>query len=173
MVLVERCLVGAIFLVAAAGKAWSRRTLDEFAGLIRDIRVIPARWSRRTATAVVVAEAAVPVLLLPAATTVAGFALAAVLLLGLAGVVALVLRRGMDVTCLCFGTAAASLRLRHLVRNLVLAAVAASGALGAAVLPAASDPVGAVVAVGAGIVVAALVVVMDDIVDLFSAIPAR
>ncbi|MFC7643690.1 MauE/DoxX family redox-associated membrane protein [Streptosporangium lutulentum] len=73
------------------------------------------------------AELAAVVLLAVPTTAVIGFALSAVLLTGFAAGIAGALRRGERTPCRCFGAAGTRLGPAHLVRNLVLAVIAAVG----------------------------------------------
>ena len=175
LVIAERFLFGLVLLASAVGKVRSGSAFGAFAASVREFGVLPAAWTRgRVAAGVVVAvEALVPLLLLTGATAPAGLAVAALLLTGLAGAVALVVRRGARVACLCFGTSATPLARRHVVRNAALALAAAVGAVAASAPAQPADPVGGAVAAAAGLVVAGLVVAMDDIVELFRALPVQ
>jgi hypothetical protein len=173
VVTAERCLLGLIFLASAGSKARSAAAFTAFADAVRDFAVLPSSWTRGSLVpgAVVAVEALVPVLLLTRSTTAAGLAVAAAVLAGLTVAVTLVVRRGAEVSCRCFG-AGARLGRRHVLRNLVLAVVAGAGVLAA--LPAAQPmhPVGVAAAVAAGAIGAGVVVFMDDIVELFRPLPA-
>lgn len=154
-----RCLLAVVFLAAAGSKLRSRASFAEFATSLR-----PLGLPRGVAGLTVIAEAAIPVLLLTTRTAPVGLLAAATLLTGLAVVPAVALRQGLDLACRCFGPARRPLTVRHVVRNGVLLAVAVGGlstTTGGAV-PAA----GAVVAAGTGLVGALLMIAFDDLVDL-------
>ena len=107
----------------------------------------------------------------PALLPAPAFALAVVLLLAFAGAIAVVLRRGVQASCRCFGgSGAAPFRPHHIVRNLVLVAVAVTGLVAVLAGPALTWEA---VALGAvpGVVVALLVTRLDDLVALFSPTP--
>ena len=168
-----RCLIGVVFLVSA----WSKRPVGgrfkQFSDSLAAMRLLPARAVVPVAAVVVVLEAAAVVLLmLPVhLSAAAGFVLAAVLLLGFAGSIAMVLRRGVQASCRCFGgSGSAPFRAHHIVRNLVLVAVAGAGLVAALAEPAF---VWEAVALGAvpGVVVALLVTRLDDLVELFAPTP--
>lgn len=163
-----RCLIGAVFLASFSGKVAGRGAFDRFAASLRDMQVVPSRSTRSVARYVVAAECAVWVLLAvpERAAAVAGFVLAGGLLAVFAAGIALSLRQGVRAPCRCFGVSAAPLGPRHVVRNLTLTALAVTGA---AAVPAAGTvgAGGAAVAASAGLLLGALVTVLDDILDLF------
>jgi hypothetical protein len=165
-----RSLIGLVFLLSAWSKLPLGNRFDEFAASLTDMRLLAGRYVRPVAALVVAGEAAVPVLLLT--LPVPGFAVAGALLLGFSAAIAVVLRRGTPAACRCFGRARpAQFRWHHAVRNAVLLGVAGAGAAAVAVHPSVPWQV-AVVAVPAGLVVAALVAHLDDLVDLFAPVRA-
>ncbi|MFJ7158964.1 MauE/DoxX family redox-associated membrane protein [Streptomyces sp. NPDC101118] len=169
-----RCLVGFLFLASAVSKVFGRKSIRksflEFTDSVAGMPLAPRRGIPAVAAAVILAEAAVPVLLLLPGTRfrVAGF-LAATALPAVFGLsIALALHRGAAPPCRCFGPSVTPLGARHLVRNTLLAALAAAGAV-LAVRPAGpAHPGGAALAAAAGVLVAVLVAALDDIVQLFS-----
>jgi hypothetical protein len=175
----SRCLIGVVFLVSAWGKRPGSGRFRQFSDSLAAMRLLPARAVVPVAGIVVAAETAVVVLLLPLPLrppAVAGFALAIVLLLGFAVSIGMVLRRGVQASCRCFGgSGAAPFRPHHIVRNLVLVAAAVAGLVAAVAGPALTWP--AVVLGGVpGAIVALVVTRLDDVVDLFApapAVPAR
>ena len=94
----------------------------------------------------------------------AGFVLAALLSAAFVTMISIVVVRGLDVGCRCFGRAESALRGRHVVRGAVLLATAALGLLsgGGTAVPLG----GTLVAVSAGLVLGVRVISMDDLVDL-------
>ncbi|MBP2401047.1 MauE/DoxX family redox-associated membrane protein [Streptomyces syringium] len=166
-----RALIGVVFLASSIGKVSGRGAFGRFVSSVGDMRVVPRHRARAVARTVVCAEFAVwPALTAPVpAVAVAGFAVAAGLLTVFAAGIALSTRRGARTPCRCFGVTASPLGPRHIVRNLVLTALAVIGA--ATVLgsgPARpAETGGAVVAVSAGLLLGALVAVLDDVLDLF------
>jgi hypothetical protein len=127
-----RLLLAAVFAVAAGGKLVSRsrtvETLAEFG--------VPESIRRPVAIALPLAELAIAVALLPAATA-AWAALAAVLLLAaFTAAVARTLMQGREVDCNCFGSLGPSRISRWtLARNVLLLALA-----GGIAIAAQSDP---------------------------------
>ncbi|MFG3704694.1 MauE/DoxX family redox-associated membrane protein [Micromonospora sp. NPDC047670] len=168
----SRCLLALVFLASAASKLRGRPAFRAFADSLRAMNLLPARVVVPVAGAVVVAEAAVPVLLLAplpgAAVTTVGFALATALLAAFTVAIAAVLRRGTAVSCRCFGEAAAApFGRHHLARNVALIVVAGTGAyasLGDSGLTVATG----VLSVPLAVVGALVVVRLDDVVALFS-----
>lgn len=128
LVLVARLLLAAVFAVAAAGKLASRlrtvETLAEF-GVAESIR-------RPLAIALPLAELAIAVALLPAATAAWAALAAALLLAAFTAAVARALLQGREVDCNCFGSLGSSRISRWtLARNLLLLALAGGVAIAA------------------------------------------
>lgn len=157
-----------VFLVSATAKLGS---FGGFVAAIRQVRLVPGRWPRPIARTVVAAEGAVAgLLLLPAGFAVAGFVLAILLCVVFGLMIELSVRRGIRVPCPCFGASADFLNRRHLVRNGILVAVAATGLAGFDLgrLAVAEIALGVVVAV----FVAAVVIRFDDVVAVVLPRPA-
>jgi hypothetical protein len=160
-----RVLLCLVLAVAAGSKLGSRRAGREFAESLRPLAAAGLRLPAGPVAALAVGtEAVAAVLLVPPATAPAGLALAAVLLAAYGAGILVAARRGVGLTCRCFGAGTSRLGRPEAVRNLVLAAVAvtalAAGAAG--VLPAAS-PQALTVAATAGAVLALAVVRWDDL----------
>ena len=163
-----RVLIGLVFLVSAGTKLRGRGSFVAFRSSLADMRLLPPALVGPVAAAVVAAEAAIPVLLLPPATQAAGFAVALLLLLAFSVGIARVLATGTAASCRCFGVSAAPFGRRHLVRNGALAAVAAAGLVAAVTASAdGARPAGIAVVAGAALVAALVVVMLDDVVELF------
>ncbi|MFB9689396.1 MauE/DoxX family redox-associated membrane protein [Amycolatopsis plumensis] len=153
-------------LIAVVFAASSLSKLRDFRGFARSVPALvpmPAKWVVPVSVAVVVTELASAVLVL--VTAIAGFVLASALLLAFTTAIAASLRRGRRAPCRCFGAAETPIGPRHLVRNTLLICFAVLGALAPEQLPPAA---GAAVAFAAGVVVAVLVVAMDDIAVVFA-----
>jgi hypothetical protein len=169
------CLVGLVFAISSASKLHGRMAFSEFLRTTRILAVatIPGHevsrdGARRIGIAVVCGETAVPVLLVVPGTAGVGLGIA-VLLLTVFGVgIAAAMRRGLRTSCRCFGSAAAPLGRRHLVRNAMLAAAAATGLAFGPDRVGQVEPTGLVVAGAGALIVAALVVRLDDLIDLFT-----
>jgi hypothetical protein len=170
-----RFLIGMVFLFSAWSKRPGSGRFTQFRDSLAAMRLLPARFVVPVATVVVGAETAVVLLLLVPQPlhliAVAGFALTIVLLLGFAVSIGLVLRRGVQASCRCFGgTGAAPFRRHHIVRNLVLVAAAGAGLVAALAEPAFTWE--AVTLAGAPAVVLALLTTrLDDVVELFAPAP--
>lgn len=162
-----RCAVALVFAAAVFGKLRSREAFRSFVAGVRAMGVLPERAVRPVAFAVAGCEAAVPVAVLVPFTASLGFFLAAGLLMAFTAAVLVVLRRGVEASCPCFGAATSRFGRRHVVRNLLLLAMTVTGAVPATAGPAGFPPVAAAVpAVFAGAVVALLVIAFEDLVDL-------
>ncbi|MEV6299143.1 MauE/DoxX family redox-associated membrane protein [Actinoplanes sp. NPDC051861] len=151
-----------VFLVSGISKVrdWPA-FLESTAQLLPpgSLPVTPVAW------VVVVAEFAA-VALMPVVPAL-GLGLAALLLIAFGIATAVAVRRGQRAACRCFGALSGRpLGVGHVVRNGVLAVLALSALL-ALFRGGALHPAGIVLAVVGGSVVAALVVLGDDIADLF------
>lgn len=170
------CLLATVFLMSGVGKAYSGGQFRGFAESLRAMRLLGDAAVVPVSAAVVAAELAVPLLIAAYAVpglSLAGLGLAAGLLASFTAAIIVVLRRGTPASCRCFGgSGAAPFGRRHVVRNLVLIAVAGGGAVATL-----RDPqVGwqsLVLGAAAGVSVALLVARLDDLVALFAPLPAR
>lgn len=107
----------------------------------------------------------------PGAISFAEFALAvaALLISLLAAGVAVVIRRGTQATCACFGPGRGrQLGPAHLVRNVSLLAVICAGLAGVPLAPGRPAVAGAVLGAIAGAVAALLFIRWDDLAELFT-----
>lgn len=162
-----RVVLATVFLVSAAAKLRSVAAFEAFGLQLRDWTGWPQPLGLAAAVALVTAEVAVPVLLAAPSTAMAGLTLSATLLAVFSAGIATALRRGISSPCRCFGSSAAPLSTRHLVRNGVLLSIT----LG--VLPWAAGtaspnphPAGLLIAGTAGLVAAGLLIRIDDLVGL-------
>ncbi|MDQ7909752.1 MauE/DoxX family redox-associated membrane protein [Phytohabitans sp. ZYX-F-186] len=164
-----RCLIGVVFVAAAASKLRSRPAFSAFTGSVRQLRLLPPRLAAPAAGAVVAAEAAIVVAMVVAPDI--GFLLAAGLLLAVTVATITTIHRGVRARCQCFGTSGTNLGLRHVVRNAALLAVAAGGLAGLATAGGPAQPAGAVLAAAAGLVGGMVLVRLDDVIDLYTTNP--
>ena len=162
-----RLLIAVVFAVAAGAKLSSRSGFAEFAASVRDLRLLPRPLATPVAVAVVAAEGAVVAAM--AVAPAAGFVLAAALLTAVTAAAVAAMRHGRRVPCRCFGASGRPLGPRHVARNAVLLAAAAAGFAGLATAGASAvRPAGAVLAALAGLVAGAVVVRLDDVIDLYA-----
>ncbi|MFF3273433.1 MauE/DoxX family redox-associated membrane protein [Streptomyces chrestomyceticus] len=162
-----RCLLGIVFLVSSLSKTAGRGRFSAFAASVRAMDVVPAGHVRTVAATVVAAEYAAWMLLVLAPAP--GFALAGGLLVAFTAAVTGALRRGVYAPCQCFGTSVRPLGRGHVLRNALLALGAAVGAT-AELLPAAAgspQPAGVAAAVLVGMCAAGVLVLLDDLLELF------
>ncbi|MFJ4585173.1 MauE/DoxX family redox-associated membrane protein [Streptomyces echinatus] len=174
-------LLGVVFTVSTASKVRDRTSFVAFIRSVWQLRLLPDRWVSSVATGVVAAEAVVPVALLVGhvgvlldgwspwrALVAAGLGLGLLLLLVFTAVIVRATRQGIRAACRCFGSSGAPLGMRHVVRNVLLAALATTGAVVALGAEQGSvGPLGSVVAAAAGALLALVFVVFDDMVELF------
>lgn len=166
-----RVLIATVFLAAALGKVRSRRSFAAFTASVGQLNVLPGAATRAAAVAVVAAEWLVCSLVLSPWTRLAGvgLALAAALLAVFAIAIARVVARGTRAVCRCFGGGSSDpLGVRHIVRNVLLAGLAA-GAAGLSLLrgTAPTEPWGLAVSALAGLLVGGCVAAFDSIAELF------
>ncbi len=166
-----RSLIGMVFMVSALSKLRGRAAFGTFVSWLASLPVMPARWSRAVAVVIAVAEVLVVTLLALPWTATAGLAFAAATLAAFAAGAFVVTRHEPNVPCQCFGPSSVPLSGRHVARDVVLCAIAALGAAGAAGQMAARLPA-ITLSVGCGLAVSLLVIFLDDVVALIPRNPA-
>ena len=154
-----------VTVVFAAASVSKLRCRAEFRRTLMSALKMPLPRTGVMGWAVVVAEAttALAVVAVPAV----GFVLGAVLLAGFTAVIVSMMRRRVRTPCRCFGAGERPPGAVHLVRNAVLFATAAAGG-GFAVTGAGprADLPAAVVAAAVGVIVAVLLIYLEDILAL-------
>jgi hypothetical protein len=171
MVFVEtssRWLLAIVFAYSALAKLHSRGSFRRFSGWLADLPVPGARHAGVLAAAVAAAEVSIVVLIALPWATVAGFGLAAATLAIFITGTGLAVARGTTAPCACFGTSGTQLGKHHIARDTGLLAVAVTGAAASAAHGA--PPGGLAVSLAAAVVIAVLVIFLDDWLTLF---PAR
>lgn len=162
----QATLIG-VFATSTIAKVRSPQAYADFSRSVQALRMVPPFWSRMAAGAAVAGEAGVVLLLALPATVPAGFALAVGLLCAFTISIVLALRGGRTSPCRCFGVSAAPLSGIHVVRNVLLLAVALTGLIGVAVVDGPTrDPAGVALAIAAAAVAALFFVGLDDVVAL-------
>jgi hypothetical protein len=173
-----------VFAVAASSKVRSAAARRAFSASLRATGLVATRLAGPVAIAIGVAESVIVLGLgwavvatlapLPGGYHI-GFATlpaTALVLAVLSSGVAWALRRGTNAHCACFGAAARPLRGLHLVRNGVLLLVAASAfVLHVTTRGDEVESIGAVLGMTCGAIAGAVLIRLDDVVDLF--IPPR
>jgi hypothetical protein len=170
-----------VFTTSAAAKVRGRRAYRAFLAGLGESGLVPRRALPATAAALAVREAAIGVSLAAAAAAdlatgrgavpwaEAALALAAVLTTVLATGVAVVVRRGAQAPCACFGARPGRpLGRAHLVRNLVLLAAIGTGLVTSPLAGGPGAPAAAALGVAAGSVAALVIIRWEDLADLFS-----
>jgi hypothetical protein len=159
-------LIVMVFTAAAVGKIRRRQSFRDFSASVE--RLVPRRLATPIASLVVTLEFAVIVLTLTPARVV-GLLLAAIVLIGFAAVAEFAVRTGRVVACNCFGAVSDSVLGRvHVIRNIGLAAVAATGLAVAALAVPRVDAEIVPIATLAAFMVAVLLVRWEDIRSLFA-----
>lgn len=162
-----RAGLATVFLLAVAGKAAGRRPFREFAGSIARMRVLPPRAAVPVAAVTISAEAAIAVMIMSPfqATGIVGCLLAAVLSVTFSVAVVVSLRRGNRAPCRCFGRSVTPLGARHVIRDAILLAFAAAGAVTCAA-GGTAHAAGAAVAAGAGLFLGLAIAAYDELAAL-------
>jgi hypothetical protein len=163
-----RTLLAVVFCVAAITKMRRKSDLVQFRATIAAFG-IGFRWTSTAAGAVIAGELTAASLILIDATALGGLALAAGLLAIFTVMIRLTARRGVAMSCRCFGASDQPLGVRHVVRNTILLSITAVGVAGTLITPSGADrlDVAALILSGfVGVVLAALVVAYDDLVAL-------
>jgi hypothetical protein len=171
-------LLGVVFGVSATSKLRAGR---DFAASLRGLPLLPERWVRPVAATLTASEtllalgSAATVIALVARSAGRPVALAVLLIAGalllvLCAGIALAIRQGTGGNCACFGATGRPLGRRHLVRNglLLLGVVLGLAGLGDGHHV---QVAGGLIAVCAGALVAAVLIHLDDLVELFAASP--
>ena len=174
-------LAACVFGASAAAKLGSREAYRLFREGLLATGLLPRHVLALAAAMLVGAEAFVAAGLLtaavlmaasvPGAISLAEFALAVTALLVslLAVGVAVVIRRGTQATCACFGPGRSrQLGRAHLVRNLSLLAVICAGLAGVPLAHGRPAVAGAVLGAIVGAVAALLFIRWDDLAELFT-----
>ncbi|MEO3867585.1 MauE/DoxX family redox-associated membrane protein [Nonomuraea sp. B12E4] len=162
-----RLALVAVMALAAVAKLRSRGV---FAASLEGFDFVPVRLRRPLAVLVPAAELLIALLLAVPATVTAGFLAAALFCCGLTVVPILVVARGKQVKCACFGAGEVPMGGWHIARNAVLLAAAV---LGSFVTIRLGDGVpaqipGIALAVVAAGVLTTVIVFVDDIAALFA-----
>jgi len=178
-------LAACVFAASAAAKLRSRRAYQSFRAGLRDTALMPERLLPVAVAALPGAEAVTATSLATtavlAATAGSGANPAAEAALTCAGLltaalvagVAVVMRRGTRAHCACFGTGAGRpLGGAHLIRNLALLAVLATGVAGTPLGHGRPALVGTVVAAAAGAVAALVFIRWEELAELLAPIPS-
>lgn len=166
LLLFSRIALGVLFAASLAGKL---RSPARFRDSLLGFGLLPARWASATAALLLGAEAGIAGLIAAGGSFAAAGLAAAIGLLALfCGALASALRRGLDVSCGCFGASERRISRADLVRNGGFIACAAAGlwaALGPArtAVPAAEAVLLALAAVAFTLVWSQL----GNLVDLF------
>jgi hypothetical protein len=170
-----------MFGVSAARKVASLKRQRAFAESLRALRLLPTSIVVPVAAAVSCVELVIAVGLtaaIPGVMTGAPWALLVAVLgllvaVGLLAVlttgIVLALRRRSTAPCACFGASDRPLSWRHVTRNGLMLLVGVVGAnIAVAVHPEVVDPIGAGLAGVFGVVIAVLLIRLDEIVELFA-----
>jgi hypothetical protein len=184
LVIAVLALAACVYGMSCGSKLTRRRNYRAFRDGLGETSLVPGRLLGATAAILAGSETAVATLLgaatvlaaagLPGSFQVAdialgcGIALTSVLTAG----VTVVIRSGTYATCACFGARSRrELSGAHLARNVAILVMLLTGLIGNQFRLGQPAPAMAMVAVGAGAIVALLLVRSDDLAELFA--PAR
>ena len=163
-----RLALAVVLGTAFAGKLRGPRPFHALVSTMTELGM-PAMFAIRPVAALVLAlELAATVLVIT--VPLVGYPIAAALLLAFTAVVINALRRDEPVACRCFGASTAPIGPAHVVRNLLLLAVAGSGA--ALYASGSTGELGLVLVLGVtGVLVGSLVTRWDDLIFLLGSRP--
>lgn len=177
-------LAACVFAASAAAKLRSRAAYRSFRAGLRETALMSERLLPTAVTALPGAEAVTAVGLATAAVLVAtagtganpaaeaALTVACLLTAALTAGVALVIHRGTQARCACFGAGSTRpLGGAHLFRNLALLAVLAGGLASNPLSHRHPGPVGTLIAVTVGAVAALPFIRWEDLAELFRADP--
>ncbi|GAB2687247.1 MauE/DoxX family redox-associated membrane protein [Nocardia thraciensis] len=166
-VLACRCVLAGVFLVSLAGKLRSRTAFEEFVTATAALLSAPGRPAKVVAVGTITAEIAVVCAMVFEPSRRLGLIMAVAVLVCFTVALVRALLRGAAAPCRCFGASDTPIGIRHVIRNIVLAAVAAAAvALDVAVGTHHYEPVGIAVIVPAVAACVLLTVRLDDLVEL-------
>jgi hypothetical protein len=158
----SQVLLATVFVVSAYSKLRSRTALRSFVATLR-LLPGPARFAAAMAAVAMEIVAAATLIVLPHM----GLAASGMLLIAFSMWIAVSLRWGQREPCQCFGVSATPLGPVHLIRNGLLLLVVALGWVALMFPGGAVTAVGLALAAPVGMVGAILLIVFDDIADLF------
>ncbi|GAA1011101.1 methylamine utilization protein MauE [Acrocarpospora pleiomorpha] len=162
-------LLVVVFLTSSVGKIFH---YSSFTDSVREMRLLPIGAVPSATILIITAEliAALSILvglMTNSALLVYAFALSAALCVVFNLAITTVIHRGSSVTCNCFGRQASEFSARHIVRNTLLVAAAIVGMLSADV-GVGSWTTETGITIVAGLILSLLVILMDDLADLFA-----
>jgi uncharacterized membrane protein YphA (DoxX/SURF4 family) len=160
-----RLLIGIVFAASAYSKLRSRSEYRGFAQWLGGLPLPGPFRGAAAAVAVAAIETAIVLLLIPTVTAPVGLVLSAVTLAAFATGTFVTVRTGTATPCRCFGAADSPMSGWHVVRDALLALVAAAGAASAA-SPAHSAG-GIALSLAVAVTVAVPVVLFDDLLSVF------
>ncbi len=169
-----RVMIAATMVVAGLSKLRGRAAYAAYAASLQGRRWRSETRQKGAAAALPPAELASALLLAVPATVSWGYDAALVLLLGITATAIMAVRSGRHVRCRCFGRAEESIGVSTLIRNAVLMSAGAAGLAGALVSAGRpGSPAVQVLAVGSGLLGAAVIVYWADLTYLLSGRPVR
>jgi hypothetical protein len=174
-------LAACVYGASSAAKLASRYRFLAYQTGLRETELLPAHLLAPAARLLAGGEAAAAASLtaaavltaagLPGATAVSAVALAGATMLActLAAGIAVLVRRGIQARCACFGPGSASTLGRpQLARNLLMLALLAAGLAASQVRHGVPSPAAALLAAMSGALTATVLVRLDDLLTLFT-----
>lgn len=168
-VLACRLLIGIVFAASVLSKLRGKAEYLAFARWLGQLPLPGLLRGAPAAAAVAATETAIVVLLIPAVTAAAGLVLGALTLAAFAAGTLVTVRRGTAIPCRCFGASESPMSNWHVARDMLLALLAAAGAVGAASPAHAAG--GIALSLAVAVTAAVPIVLLDDLVSIFR-IPA-
>lgn len=164
--LVCRLICCLVLAASSYGKLNSKSAFREFIAWIGTLSALFARVRTALAIAITVGEVLIVLLIAIPASYAVGLALASCLFAIFSIGMLVIISSGRTIGCNCFGTSSAPVGIRHLIRNVLLCSIAVAGI--APIGPRATDLAGVALVIGAALVIAALLVSVDELEMLFA-----
>ena len=160
-------LIAGTFAVSAWSKLHSRAAFGEFAVAVREMTGMRHRTALAAAAGVALGELAISVASVTGAART-GLGCAVLLLAAFTGLLIRTIAAGRRLRCNCFGMSSAPVSVRHVVRNVVLIATAATGfTLGSPYGHGHAAAAGLLLCGVAAAVPVAAIALLDDLAELF------
>jgi len=168
-----RSALALIFVIACISKVQNIKSYRAFRESLDDIGLSSVLAIRALSLAIPAAEAAVALLILMNRTSVWGLVASAALLVSFTGGVGVAKARGRTVRCRCFGESSASTEAQHILRNAVLITTSIAGVLTGLASAGHTTRAMVILAIGIGVIGAALFLRWDELAFLLRSSSSR
>jgi hypothetical protein len=161
-----RCICCLVLAASSYGKLHSKPAFRDFISWIASLSALSVRVRTPLAATIAAGEVFAVLLIAIPRSYVAGMAVASCLFAAFSIGMLVILRSKRAVGCNCFGSSSGPVGIRHVVRNVLLCSIAVAGV--ASIGPRATDPAGVALAIGTAVVIATLLVFLDELQMIFA-----